>query len=208
MQLWLTTMNEKKGRCFMIWSPAVFLILAMLSSGTVLGSDVLDQTSRESRHETNGVELVCVVSQGEFAGGEPVYVSLAVTNKGRDTVTYGTERSIGDYEILLKDDKGNMVPLTRYGRLHMRFGTDRFRRTAYRMEKLRPGDKISALANLARLFDLTLAGKYSLTVKRLINEGSSDVRKPFELVTSPLEIEISEPAPLASPKSPAEQPLK
>lgn len=99
-----------------------------------------------------------------FSSMQPVVLRVTLENvldepSGHVTLTH-TER---DYEIIVRDGKGNDVPRTRYGALRARNAGRNFRRIFKRME---PGETLEETLHVNRMFDMTLNDTYSIQLSR------------------------------------------
>ena len=84
---------------------------------------------------------------------------MAVTNQGSDLVTFVVVAKYKFFRLALQDGAGAEVPLTRFGK---RLVAEPARRK--RLTPVKPGISIGHLYDLARIFDMSEAGNYVLTV--------------------------------------------
>ena len=103
----------------------------------------------------------------------------------------------------MTDGEGKAVPLTRFGK--SRIGGDGGQFGViykYNMKELPPGASYCIELNLAQLFDTSVAGTYSLRIRRRINEGT---KGEFVLDIKDFKIVIAEDLPKVE-TSPKEKP--
>jgi hypothetical protein len=101
--------------------------------------------------------------------GERVNIELSLENKGEEDILYASISKYRDYELQVYDEKKKEVPMTRFGTLAI--GADHGERWKFNQKKLASNKRLSSVVDLARLFDLTLPGEYTLNVKRVVNEN-------------------------------------
>jgi len=105
-----------------------------------------------------GVELSVEIPP-ERPAGYPYPLHMAVTNQGSDLVTFVVVAKYKFFRLALQDGAGAEVPLTRFGK---RLVAEPARRK--RLTPVKPGISIGHLYDLARIFDMSEAGNYVLTV--------------------------------------------
>ncbi len=165
---------------------------ALMSWAGTAGASETSGNVREVKAVSNAIELAVALPEKGTAG-EALPMTITLKNAGRATVTYGHVAGIGDYELAVKDAEGKAVPVTRFGKWWLEtVGGAGEERGKYVIRKLEPGQSVSIAANLARLFDLSVAGKYTLTVGRKLNADNADGRA-FTVRTGDIPFEMVEP---------------
>jgi hypothetical protein len=160
-------------------------------AGTAGASEAPEKV-REVKAVSNAVELTVALTEKGVAG-EALPITITLRNAGRAVVTYGEVAGIGDYKLAVKDAEGKAIPVTRYGKWWLEtVGGGGGERYKYVIRKLEPGQSMSLSANLTRLYDLTVAGKYTLVVSRKINADNAD-GQAFTVQTEAIPFEIVEP---------------
>ncbi|MHC4137729.1 MAG: hypothetical protein ACYS0K_22520, partial [Planctomycetota bacterium] len=89
------------------------------------------------------------------------------------------------FEITLIDADGAEVPMTRFGTLRLTGHPGRGN-----TRRVKPGESYGRLFNLARLFDLSITGKYRATIRKTVY-AKEDPRKgkvPLEIQEFPLSV--------------------
>jgi hypothetical protein len=124
-----------------------------------------------------------------FTAGYVMAFSFSLTNIGKLPVAYGSGRNPLKLMMNVHEAVGGKdVTLTRWGKLTLREGPAEF---GYVIKYLAPGDSLTFTCNLARYFDLTMAGKYMLTVSWI---GDPDTRdKNPQVKLDDLAFEVTEP---------------
>jgi hypothetical protein len=118
------------------------------------------------RAELSGLELEACVLEQSKAGSE-IICTVIVTNKSKKPIVYGkqganvVESHLRHFVWELKNAHGKVVPKTRYGKRVLEEEFD----TKFVGQTLRPGESVKMVVfNLARVFDLSEVGEYSLKV--------------------------------------------
>lgn len=120
----------------------------------------------------NGWCLSASLDKMTFKSEEPIYVTVVFENVSEQTQGYGAQGKNFDYELVCLDKAGKEIPLTLFGqRMKENRGEGR-----YIMTELLPKQNIVNEISLTLHLDLSLPGKYTLTVSREIfpHEGSNE----------------------------------
>jgi len=133
----------------------------------------------------DGNVTLSVTMARRSAGGAPVVLTCVIENQGKDTVRYSEISLHSVFNILVYDSRGKLVPRTRFGELFKSTTTSR-----EITREIAPNGKKTILVPLGRLFDLTVAGTYSIDVSRVLNETAE---KPIRLLIKGAQLEIQEP---------------
>ena len=132
----------------------------------VAASDLQGVVPKEAWGEIiDGVQLGICLKKDRFPVCEPVHLVIMLKNVGKDPVKYAETYPEQDYSLLVTDKNGKVVPLTRYGaRLSKNVG-EVLRRV---VKTLGPNGEARVELLVNRLYDMTEAGAYSITVTRPI----------------------------------------
>ena len=138
----------------------------------------------------NGVQLTLRM-RNKLRAGEPVEVELTIQNRSDRDVENGFDNwEDCDFIVKLLGDTGAPVAYTRYG--NRRRPAERVSgAVAYQKVIIRPGESHSFIVNLGLMYDLTIGGRFTLEVQKLM-----DYTKPsrFELKLGGCEFYITDPA--------------
>ena len=135
-----------------------------------------------------GQALSISTEKAAYAPGKPIVLSVCFKNFGREDVEVVKTAPLGIYrvDVLLPD--GKKSPLTLFGTQR----EDSEGEGSKTIGALKPGEEARVELELSRLFDFTVAGKYTVSVERAVwNDGgfSSTVKA----VSNKLEITVEEP---------------
>ncbi len=154
-------------------TPAVVLLSVVLSSA--IGDQVKQKEApapaRVKRSmQSQGVDLNVVVDV-EYVAGKNADCRIEIRNRSDKTLVYFYGSSYRDFYMELVDADRRPVPRTRFG---SRLGTRRDRSSGRATRELKAGESRTEDINLARVFDLSVPGKYTLSVKTVLNELELD----------------------------------
>jgi hypothetical protein len=95
--------------------------------------------------------------------GSAIDVRVKLHNQGKRDVTFFRRMKYWDNELQLRDQKGQLIPLTRFGKMAeaVRQG-----RSSSVNTTLAAGKDIEITLNLARVCDVSVEGEYTLTIIR------------------------------------------
>lgn len=118
-----------------------------------------------------GWRLSASLDKDVFKTGEPIILSIVFENASEKKQAYGAQGKEFDHDLNCRSASGE-APLTLYGK-RMKDNRGRGR---YVDGELAPGQNLVSEIALSRHLDLTLAGKYSLTVVREVfpHEGRNE----------------------------------
>jgi hypothetical protein len=122
-----------------------------------------DQTVAKSVSKT-GIEMSVSIPQ-KRAAGLPFNLKVTLRNHGKDKITFRTKSKYSDIAIAVLDANGKAVPLTEFGKTHQ---LGAFKNGSGLEVSLSPGKELEHELNVARLFDLTREGDYTLSVMRRV----------------------------------------
>jgi hypothetical protein len=174
---------------FLVLLPCIFLIGGQPN----IKNDVPDKISEKNITKTSRIRDVrfSVALPAKTVAGNSLNLVLTVTNEGKEEVGF----LIGHYRDLnlkVLDAKGTAVGLTRYGQWAIGKegeSTPNGRRVT---KLVPPGKSYSETVNLARLFDLSISGDYTLSLKRIVIEYSKS-RPEIALGIKDVSFKVVEP---------------
>jgi hypothetical protein len=120
--------------------------------------------------DKHGVKLRLSVPAQNRAGTEILCdVSLINASASRE-FDYESKQKANyrKFKLVIRDAKGKVVPYTRFGSSAL--GGDEYDRGSSVVKKLAMGETLAQQYNLSRFFDLTVPGKYTINVSRMLNE--------------------------------------
>jgi hypothetical protein len=119
-----------------------------------------------------------------FKGGDAIRVSLVFENTTDKELPYGAQAKDFDYPLDCRDERGERVPLTRYGhQMEANRGEGR-----YILSQLGPGQSLKNEILVSRHVDLTLPGKYTLKVTREVFPSRGSGEEPVASNTCSFEV--------------------
>ncbi len=102
--------------------------------------------------------------------GESVVLDLALHNNGSQPFRYFSAFEESAFQITVTDEAGRSVPRTALGE---RVLTLPMSVEHNELESLAPGQTLPYRFNLAHLFDLSRAGTYTVSVRRVLNDQTT-----------------------------------
>lgn len=133
---------------------------------------------------TPGYRLTASLSGQAFKGDDPIRVSLVFENTTDKQLPYGAQAKVFDYVLDCRDERGERMPLTRYGH-HVDANRGEGR---YILSELGPGQSLRSEIIANRQVDLTLTGKYTLKVTREVFPGRGGNQEPVVSNTCSFEV--------------------
>jgi hypothetical protein len=130
------------------------------------GPDQSGSQPTAQRPETVGLRLTASTDHATVDPGDLIEITLTLENVGKDTVRVpgsGAILSIFEFDVLLPT--GKLAPPTLYGKKQ----SDVAAVGSFSVSPLEPGAKTETMVPLSRLYDMTLEGKYQITVRRRIS---------------------------------------
>ncbi len=122
-------------------------------------------------------KLIAQLKKDLFKPGEPIILKVILKNISKKTHTIVVSGPERDYDIIVKDNKGAIVPLTKYGKRLMD-NKGEFRAIG---KKIKSQKEIQINLLINRIYDMTISGTYSIKVERFVLEQN---RKKFAKVIS------------------------
>jgi len=133
-----------------------------------------------------GIALSVTLPEKVYAGSE-IPLAVSVKNEGKTPVGYYRDSKYRECHVAVVDAKGNAMPLTLFGKTVL--GTEPGESARVKIQ-LAAGKGIEVTFNLGRVFDLTVAGDYAVTVTRIFNEGTP---QEFKVTISRFAFRVLEP---------------
>jgi hypothetical protein len=109
-----------------------------------------------------GVSMVAILPE-ESVAGSTINLKIKTKNVGNEDLRGFTQGKYWDFDLGLIDSKGQAVPFTRFGKHAFGFLKPNGPGVSYKFAK---GDEVNVTLNIARVFDLSQPGEYSLTIGR------------------------------------------
>jgi len=158
-----------------------FTLLFMNNSPCIAGEKKNQPTYIERKAEMNGIQLSAWMPESA-AAGSPAIVRIALRNTNTESLRYLTQGKYADYQLKVVDASNNAMPLTRFGRMMYP------KRNPLQVEsgvfgKLQKGEHLEVGFNLARIFDLSHTGEYTLTVSKGITVANKSFNLSVEKIT-------------------------
>ncbi len=162
------------------------LCFALALVFTVFSALSEEITSSEFKERKNDIELKVEIPRKAIAGTE-IKIRLLMTNKGKEVVTYGESTELRGFDIKLVDNDYSPVSTTKYWDA---IGGNSAN-SRYVIRELAPGATKIVDFNISRVFDVTVAGDYFLTVSRMFNVLT---KNKFSIEVSKAKVVINEPS--------------
>jgi hypothetical protein len=153
--------------------------------------------SKEDVKGVGGINIVVGLPQKAIAG-EAIDIKLTLQNDSNEEIRILTVIKYQDFSIEIKNPSGTAIPKTRFGQLVIH-NDDDHRPHNYHIQTLSRGQKYQADLNIARLFDLTIADTYTISISRMITETASGKNRE---VSANATLAIQEPPVSFEPQSP------
>jgi hypothetical protein len=160
----------------------------------------LDHYGREAPknladHFLKGGWQLTTTAAGPLPAGRPVPLTLTLKNTTREPLVYGEVTAAGHEHargISVVDQKGNEVPLTRFGQQWVTRPEDYDR---YVSRAVPAGGEASLTLNLALYFDLSAPGTYTVTAQHRFAylPGEAVGRKWTPVPAAPVTISVTDP---------------
>lgn len=127
-----------------------------------------NMTTKNKVEGGDPVRIVVDVPQKPVAG-QAMEIKLTLQNDSGKDILCAHGSPYRDFSIVVKDFAGTNVPMTKFGQQVMQGNPrDSYKRN---VKPLPSGKSTQVCLNIARLFDLTIAGKYTISVSRTIDEN-------------------------------------
>jgi len=145
-----------------------------------------DNNMSEAKNIKNGNLSLRVSLSTTRRAGESIWCEVGLINGGQADVSY---HHISEWRLFLIAIalNGQDVPLTQFGKIELSNNEGNAKRSV--LKKVRPGEQLVRRYNLARLFDLSLEGKYELSVAKELEEN----KKKIVVKAEKIELMVEEP---------------
>jgi hypothetical protein len=139
--------------------PVFVIVCSFLVVGQVSGGKRAIETVEKKAMQDG---IVMIVSLPEHsAAGAGLNLTVTLENQSEMDLSFHFRTKYSMYDLRVEDHKGEPVPLTRFGKTVQGRGA---REGSGVIARLKPGQRREHTLNLARVFDLTDDGEYTLTV--------------------------------------------
>jgi len=151
-------------------------MFAPMSFCALLGEDTEKAKTIEKQVAKAGLVMVAVMPR-ETIAGSTANLKITVKNNSDKGVEWLASPNNWGYQLSLLDSQGESVPLTRFGRVA--YGDARRVGPGY-ICRLVPGKETTDTLNIARAFDLTREGEYSLTISLHLSSAEESIALQIE----------------------------
>jgi hypothetical protein len=140
----------------------VFSSFAAMWLGVPLSIGAGDVKTSEKKVVQKDVVMTTSLPE-EVIAGSAFNLKITVQNQSKAQVVGRTMTKYWDFDLDLVDSKGKPVPFTRFGK--MAYGDARKEGSGIDIE-IAAGESMEVTLNIARVFDLTREGEYTLSLTR------------------------------------------
>ena len=127
----------------------------------------------------DGLRLVAKVDRRQFEIGEPVKIVAKILNVSSQDIRVNESKNHNDdLEITVRDDKGNTVPFTLYGKTSYKNGMNNLNSGGPGPFVIHRDQSRDYEVSLSSIYDLTEAMSYHITLKRRIESRKIIVSQP------------------------------
>lgn len=176
-------------------SVIMVLSITLLFSGykTQIYADVQqDSTQVETQQwgpETNGCIISIWAEKEEFKDGEPIWITIATKNVSDKTLIALESNPDSDYEIQVKNEQGESVPLMLYGTRHGYKA--RHSKPISRLINiyLDPGKEYEQKVLVSRLYDMSHSGTYFIQVTNTVG-SVENLREVFKVKSNIITVKV------------------
>jgi hypothetical protein len=148
--------------CAQCLSPSYAVAAPEPQAGTEPAAESAGEGKREWGKETEGQAISIMTKKATFASGELVVLTISLRNVGSQDTKIITQAPLGSYDIEVLGRNGEKVPLTLRGKVESEtvgYGSSS-------VTLLKKGQECTVEVPLNRLFDMSLPGKYTVSVTR------------------------------------------
>ncbi len=169
---------------------ALIVVLAAMLTGdggrvTFRGEEF--NVNARGSHKTLGLQLSLALEKKEVLVDEPLLVKFSTKNVARKPLFVLESNPDTDYRFDVRDDKGNVVPLTEYGKKILSTAEE----VRMVLVKLRPGEETHSEVRAERIVQLNVAGTYYITAKRRVPQASNNLTKLVEISSNTVRVVIA-----------------
>lgn len=168
----------------------VVAVLMLLS----IGDAVHMEGGEPKQAETNsgqwgsiseGLQLSVQLEKVILRVREPIVLKLLIKNTTKEVLPLVVSSPDMDYQISIRDEKGQNVALTKYGEKLRRNAGDHLARAVI---KVSPGQEVSHSLTVSEIYNMTAPGTYSITAKRTVFRR--DGKGIAELMSNMIEVTV------------------
>ena len=153
----------------------------------VAGESAADETASQEPMTIEGFGLIVNLEKDQVGPCQPIRLAITIKNASEDELSFWETCPESDYRFIVEDDKGQVVPLTRYGQ---RIEKNREIVLSAVPVALKPNDERQDTILLNRIYDMTIEGKYDITAWRHVR--TRDNKGHTKLISNTVEVEIAE----------------
>ena len=110
-------------------------------------------------------ELSATLEKESARAAEPVVIFIILKNISQQPGSFVRSSLLRDYNVSVTNEKGEEMPLTRFGRLEHDAAGGHFRRI---VQSIAPGEQVQDRLLVNRLYDMTMEGKYTVRIQRSV----------------------------------------
>lgn len=165
----------------------VLLLPSVVMAETDLKSEVKKPPERVWGKPVEGQRLSISAEKRTYCPGERIFLNICFQNVGQTDVEITVCRPLGVFEINVLLPEGKPAPFTLKGKRSY----DNSSMGSMSARVVKPQEQICTDIELNRLFDMTLNGKYSVTVRRIVWKAGVFQRN-LKAVSNTLEITVDE----------------
>lgn len=154
------------------------LVVAHGYGDSAIGEEAKKTRTIEKKVIQKGVMIVASMPE-ESICGSGVNVKVQVENQSKQDIEFYWVGKYEVYNLEMHDPMGKAVPLTRFGKIVSAPGRGS---GGAALATLAAGARKEAVLNLARVFDLTQPGEYTLTVSHVAASQVKVEKMKFRIV--------------------------
>ena len=137
----------------------------------------------------NGLAIGVATERTAFCQGEPVVVVASIRNVSGNRIQFVETRPDYSTSVVVRNARGHAVPHTRYGRWVE--GIEGAREViGTHIIVLEPGEETEGVLHVNRCVDMTLSGKHTIVVGKMIRPGRQPHQHEFTLESPPIEVSM------------------
>jgi hypothetical protein len=141
--------------CVSMYVPIMFLLTPGFAGEATGNLKRIEKTNLQE-------EIMISASMSDTSvAATAVELKIRIQNKSNEGIEYWSKGKYWDYSLTLRDSRGQLVPFTQFGKV----AQGRARREGSGLfGTLGAGNEMNETLNLARVFDLSNTGQYTLSV--------------------------------------------
>lgn len=128
--------------------------------------------------------LSAQIDKAVVALGEPVLLRMTLTNNSSEKIYIITTGSTSDSKLNVKDEKGNVVPISERGRKSL----EREEETKEVMQEITPGQGVKYELEVGKIYDLSGGETYTIMITR--NILLQDKKQVMNVQSNPIKVKI------------------